>query len=441
MISHDHFLLNLQGKIFLNKGHVNKAINIFKKIEQIHKVSNDYINLFRINCGLALFFSYDIKKGKYDIKRSKKYLSKAKLYQDYVPLEEKIIFLFTEAYFAKISHNIDKTIELSMQIDALTSNNLSYPPRLKFIRLISLTRLGIVYRDIGEIDKAIIFFNKALKESNKNDSYTYYIKNNLAEAYLFKGEISEGIVLMEEVDKWIHNGNFSCSIEINSINISLCKCFLYFNEEHKIQKAQSYLKQSYDYLINMGCEQSIDLIEIKRLSAAISAKKKLFSYAINLYKEIINEQEEPFLKKTAIVDYIFTLLSSCTFEETIKIAENYLNEEIFCYPYQKLQVKIYLCAAYLKDGKDTGKDNGIALLKTILDECTANNNEYLIIVHPEVLEILLPAIFEIDESIGLYFWEKTLKIYKCNIKPYLLNKSISAIPAFLNIDKCVHINI
>lgn len=424
MLLTNAFLLHVQGKIALAKDDVNKAINFYKQAEKLYRQSNDYINLFRINCTLAILFFNDFN----DIKKSKKYLSKAKLYQHYVPLEEQILFLFTEAYCAEISQNIYKALKILNQICNYT--NLSHELRNNFVLIVSMNRLGMIYRSIGEIDKAIISLNKALKETkNGNDNYTYYIKSNLAESYLFKGNIEAGLSLIKEIEKWINKGNFILANDNdNLIVINLCKCLLYFDEEEKIQNAKNYLNQSYNYLMNTARhENSIEVIFLKNLSAIIACKENLFSYAINLHKEIINKYiKNSFLKASFFLDYIRTLLVFSNFEETIKVAQKYLEKDNFSYTYQKLQAQIYVCTAYLKYGKT---DDGINLLKLILDECYKTNNEYLIIIYPKILETLLPVIFQINETMAISLWEKVLQIYKCNIKPYLLSSAISSLPA------------
>ena len=431
ILVNDPFLLKLQGKLCFEKGHVNKAINFYEKAEKIYIKSNDYINLFKINCTLATFFLYNIQKGQYDIKKSEKYLTKAKLYQKYVPLKERMILLLTEYYLHQ--NATEKDIKILNQIDILTSDLSSNTDiRVKLIRVNSLHQMGKIYRLRGEIDKAVIYFNKAINEiKDKNNNYLYYIKGTLAEAYLFIGEIETGLSLIKEIEKWIKKSDSIDLMKDKLVILSLCPCLLYFDDADNVEKAKSYLKQVYNYFLNIDAnENSGELIITHTLSALIACKENLFSYAIELYEKLIKQySKNSYIQISILVlDYIFTLLLSEDFEKTIEVSEEYLKTDFFSYPYQQLQAQIYLCTAYLKL-KET--DKGLNLLKMIIEQCKAHNNEYLIITRPEILKTLLPLIFLIDEQEGINLLDKSLLIYKCNVKPYLLNTLIFSVPPLI----------
>ena len=423
-------LLTIKARLAYEGGNIEEAINFCKQAEKIYRENNEITDLIITISNLIHLSSINN-----NIEESRYYLSIAKSYQDHMSLKYQLNFLLK---YSRIINDTEEAIKNLKEIESLSRSSDDIVVNIE--RWSALYLLGMEYAQIGEVNEAIVYLNKALNEIKNEDKY--FFKSSLALLYFYKGDIESALNLIKECDiesalKLIKEDERKMYVFLDPkkviINLlNLIRCMLIFDDEnipqvkYYIQKVRHYIQQ-YIRIKNFNARY---LISLKNLSAIIARKENNFPYAVKLHKETITETlnvlSDESVLYTYIIEYLRTLLISSDLTEIIETANEYLNQNIFHYTYQKLEIRLYLCTAYLKYGKNEMTDKGIKLIKLILEDLP--DNEHLLLMNPLITETLLPEIFQINETKGIYLWEKALEIYKCNIKPYIINTIMPLIP-------------
>ena len=413
------YLLRLKGEIHYNNGNLTEAIDFYKKAEMLCKENGDLGNLFTviINLMIASFKNNDSAA-------TRNYLTIAQSYKDKMPLVKQLEFLIKHSFVVNDDY---ECIEILKQIESLSWD--SEDTTVNYIRYYALRNLSFKYSAINNMEKAIFYMEKLINETE--DDYKYFLKANLALYHFGTGDIKNVTDLLTEIDEWLKNCKQYDLKTYNITVLTVLQLLLYFDDNSSKEKFKYYLDYLQKYIMTINNCNFIEHILLTYLSAIFARKENNLTYAIKLHKESINELKksqfsisvfglmQKQVKEIVLKEYLYTSLLASDFDEVIRTANEYQDGELS-------SIHLCLCAAYLRHGKNEMTDKGIELLKIIMEKI--GNKEYLLITRPLILETLLPVIFRLNEEQGISLWEKALQTYKCNIKPYLINKIIPLIP-------------
>ncbi len=108
-----------------------------------------------------------------------------------------------------------------------------------------LNNIGMIYRNIGKLDNALEFYEKALKVSDEKDKTTIY--NNIASIYALKGDYNKAIEYLQKAIKINQRYGNYFGLGENYINIG----YLYI-KTNNLSKAKEYLNKGLEMEEKIG---------------------------------------------------------------------------------------------------------------------------------------------------------------------------------------------
>lgn len=227
-----------------------EVIDISNNDIEKYKNHYDLINLSKINLLEALISKNDYKKA----------IEIGEGFKNNLELRPDFWFLLGSAEFNL--NNFDKCIEYQKKVLSLRDQSVFPSIDTGVLSWKPLSLIGESYLKKQDIDNALLFFKKAIKE--KPDNISFYFK--IAEIYSFQNKINEMETIITKFIKFVNPDDLSYLID----------------KIYTIYTQNSYYERLYKFLEYVRQNKSLEKNNINLVNTLI----KIYNQILNLYPDI-----------------------------------------------------------------------------------------------------------------------------------------------------------